>query len=90
MKNLYSKDECVPDALSVVAWARQRGIEWTHQIKIDIGDTTYEFFSAMQPRVFYVAVFSCGKFEDIYQSESLEEWKSEIQKKIDSFLKDAV
>jgi hypothetical protein len=84
MKKLYEKDECAPDAQSIFAWTHQNGINWSDAISIEIGDTMYEFFTANN--AFYMTVLSCGKFEDIYQAESLEEWINEIKETTKLFL----
>jgi hypothetical protein len=86
MKLLYQKDECAPDAQSVYQWADENKIDWLHEIKISIGfdDTIHKFFAAKGH--YYLMIFSCGVYEEIFECETREEWECEIKNATELFL----
>jgi hypothetical protein len=92
MIRVFSKDECVPDALTANQWLDREGIDWSHEVRVDgmYDGAVYEFFASKAvpgvPVWFYLKESSCGVFEEVFEFESKEEWIAAINEKVDAFL----
>jgi hypothetical protein len=86
MKLIYSKDECVPDALTANQWLHIEKINYTHTLSIIVIDTCYDFFISTTTKKHYMQTNSCGAFEDIYEFETKEEWVKVINTKVKEFI----
>jgi predicted HAD superfamily phosphohydrolase YqeG len=86
MKRIFSRDECVPDGQRFHQFLNEKGIDWTHEARISVGDAVFTYFkSTKESNAFYIVVESCGVYEDVLKTESQQEWKDFMQRKLDEF-----
>lgn len=80
MELIFSKDECAPDAETIEEYKQKHQIEISRDgisIACEYRDTLKHYFAG-EDNKYYVEVFSCGVFEDLYLFFDRKEFESNL------------